>query len=77
MAGAGAPGADAMAMRIEPLALAEASAADEDAMLLRTDDAPEPRDVALVREAWETYGDDIERRLADLEAGRHPYQRPR
>ena len=38
---------------------------------------PDPRDTALVREAWDTYGDDIERELADLEAGRHPYQRAR
>jgi hypothetical protein len=41
------------------------------------DGEPDPRDTALVREAWAAYGDDIERRLADLEAGRHPYQRPR
>lgn len=36
-----------------------------------------PEQLALARAASEQYGDDFERRLADLEAGRHPYQRSR
>lgn len=36
-----------------------------------------PDGAALAREAHERYGDDFERRGADLEAGLHPYQRPR
>jgi hypothetical protein len=34
----------------------------------------DPEEVRLAREAWKKYGDDFGRRLADLEAGRHPYQ---
>ena len=30
-----------------------------------------------LREAWEQYGDDADRELADLEAGCHPLQSPR
>ncbi|MFT3775567.1 MAG: hypothetical protein QM820_60235 [Minicystis sp.] len=41
------------------------------------EDMSNPADVALAREVSATYGDDFERRLADLEAGRHPYQRAR
>jgi hypothetical protein len=36
-----------------------------------------PEETSLAREAWAKYGDDVERRIADLAAGRHPFQRPR
>jgi|HubBroStandDraft_6_1064221.scaffolds.fasta_scaffold296947_2 hypothetical protein len=35
-----------------------------------------PEETRLAREVWKKYGDDFGRRLADLEAGRHPYQQP-
>jgi len=57
--------------------LQDAGAQADDALTLAGDDEPDPRATALVREAWAKYGDDVERRLADLEAGQHPYQRAR
>jgi hypothetical protein len=40
------------------------------------EDADFANEDALI-EAGERYGDDADRELADLEAGRHPLQRPR
>jgi hypothetical protein len=37
----------------------------------------DPEETRRAREAWRKYGDDFAARLADLEAGRHPYQQPR
>jgi hypothetical protein len=55
---------------------AKASTADVLALVDEVEDM-DPDEMKRAREVWEKYGDDLERRRADLEAGRHPFQQPR
>jgi hypothetical protein len=65
-------------MDIRAVAQAESSRSTEEAgaYFSHLTEADFANEDALV-EAAELYGDDVDRELADLEAGRHPLQRPR
>jgi hypothetical protein len=64
-------------MGVAAISRAEPDGSTEDgpAFFSRLTEADFANEDALI-EAGELYGDDADRELADLEAGRHPLQRP-
>ncbi len=66
----------AAAPRECPAPVVSADSGGVPAVFAHLADAHFANDAALV-EAWEMYGDDADRELADLEAGHHPLQRSR
>jgi hypothetical protein len=59
-----------------PLVVSDVTRSDAPPFFAHLTEADFASEAALV-EAGALYGDDADRELADLEAGRHPLQRPR
>jgi hypothetical protein len=69
-----APQTVAYSEQTEPSALVVADTAGVPGIFAHLTEKHFANDAAFL-EAWEQYGDDADRELADLEAGRHPLQR--